>query len=194
MDVHAHCAVPAVLDLVSGTAAGATPRASQLDGRLGFPRRSRTRVADMNQDGIDVQVLEHQRLLVRRGPRPGAAHLRHCRVSNSPRCADSRRGRFLGYAPVSLQFPELAAEQLEHGMTAVRAGRRRHRRQRRGRGARRAALRSVLEESRGAASAGVHPSANRAAIDRHRQAGPRQRRTRQRDRQSRWKPRSPSLT
>jgi hypothetical protein len=25
-------------------------------------------------------------------------------------------GRFLGYAPVSLQFPELAAEQLEHSM------------------------------------------------------------------------------
>src|SRR5205807_5063327 len=28
-------------------------------------------------------------------------------------------GRFLGYAPVSLQFPELAAEQLEHGMNRL---------------------------------------------------------------------------
>ena len=39
-----------------------------------------------------------------------------CRASNLPRCAALRRSRFLGYVPVSLQFPELAAEQLEQGM------------------------------------------------------------------------------
>src|SRR6185369_4848643 len=55
VDVHAHCAVPAVLDLVSGTRFEERAK-RQLDGNLGFPVNAE-RIADMNRDGIDVQAL-----------------------------------------------------------------------------------------------------------------------------------------
>ena len=55
VDVHAHCAVPDVLDVVKGTPFERA-RKQQLDGNLGFPVDD-ARVADMDSDGIDVQVL-----------------------------------------------------------------------------------------------------------------------------------------
>ena len=113
VDVHAHCAVPAVLDLVSGTPMERAAR-QQLDGRLGFPVEA-ARVADMNKDGIDVQVLSinafwygAERELARRIFEVQSVKLAEmCRFSPQ---------RFLGYAPVSLQFPEIAAEQLEQSV------------------------------------------------------------------------------
>jgi aminocarboxymuconate-semialdehyde decarboxylase len=113
VDVHAHCAVPAVLDIVKGTPMERAAR-RQLEGRLGFPVES-ARVADMNHDGIDVQVLSinafwygADRDLARRIFDVQSVKLAEmCRFSPD---------RFLGYAPVSLQFPDLAAEQLEQGM------------------------------------------------------------------------------
>lgn len=113
VDVHAHCAVPDVLDVVKGTAMEKLVL-GQLKGRLGFPVGSE-RVADMNTDGIDVQALSinafwygADRDLARRIFDLQAAKLAEmCKVST---------GRFVGYAPVALQFPEVAAEQLERGM------------------------------------------------------------------------------
>ena len=113
VDVHAHCAVPAVLDIVSGTPMERAAR-QQLDGRLGFPVEA-ARVTDMNKDGIDVQVLSinafwygAQRDLARR-----IFDLQSVKLAEMCRYSPLR---FLGYAPVSLQFPELAAEQLEQSM------------------------------------------------------------------------------
>jgi aminocarboxymuconate-semialdehyde decarboxylase len=113
VDVHAHCAVPAVLDLVKGTALE-QPARRQLEGRLGFPVEAE-RIGDMNKDGIDVQVLSinafwygAERDLARR-----IFDVQSVKLSEMCRFSP---GRFLGYAPVSLQFPELAAEQLEQGM------------------------------------------------------------------------------
>ena len=48
-------ALPAVLDVVKGTPYE-TPARRQLEGRQGFPVEAE-RVADMDKDGIDVQVL-----------------------------------------------------------------------------------------------------------------------------------------
>ena len=113
VDVHAHCAVPDVLDLVKGTVMEKLVL-GQLKGRLGFPVGTE-RIADMNADGIDVQALsinafwyDADRDLARRVFDFQAAKLAEmCKVSS---------GRFVGYAPVTLQYPELAAEQLERGM------------------------------------------------------------------------------
>ncbi len=55
VDVHAHAAVPAVLDVVNGTPFE-RPARRQLEGNLGFPVAA-ARIADMDRDGIDVQVL-----------------------------------------------------------------------------------------------------------------------------------------
>src|SRR5262249_60547546 len=55
VDMHCHCAVPDVLDLVKGTEMERAVRA-QLEGRLGFPVGPE-RLADMDADGIDLQVM-----------------------------------------------------------------------------------------------------------------------------------------
>jgi len=113
VDVHAHCAVPAVLDLVKGTPLE-TPARRQLEGRLGFPVEA-ARVADMNQDGIDVQVLSINAFWYG-ADRDLARRIFDLQSEKLAAMCRAIPGRFIGYAPVSLQFPELAAEQLEQGM------------------------------------------------------------------------------
>jgi aminocarboxymuconate-semialdehyde decarboxylase len=113
VDVHAHCAVPAVLDVVKGTPLE-TPARRQLEGNLGFPVEA-ARVADMNQDGIDVQVLSINAFWYA-ADRDLARRIFDIQSEKLAAMCKAIPGRFLGYAPVSLQFPELAAEQLEHGM------------------------------------------------------------------------------
>ena len=113
VDVHAHCAVPAVLDIVAGTALE-QPARRQLDGRLGFPVEAE-RVADMNQDGIDIQVLSINAFWYGAN-RDLARRIFDLQSVKLAELCKYSPGRFLGYAPVSLQFPELAAEQLEQGM------------------------------------------------------------------------------
>lgn len=116
VDVHAHCAVPAILDLVSGTPMERAAR-QQLDGRLGFPVEA-ARVTDMNKDGIDVQVLSINAFWYG-ADRDLARRLFDVQSVNLAEMCRFSPQRFLGYAPVSLQFPELAAEQLEQSMAQL---------------------------------------------------------------------------
>jgi len=113
VDVHAHCAVPAVLDLVKGTPFEA-PARRQLEGNLGFPVNA-ARVADMDRDGIDVQALSINAFWYA-ADRDLARRIFDVQSKKLAEMCKAPPGRFLGYAPVSLQFPELAAEQLEYGM------------------------------------------------------------------------------
>ena len=113
VDVHAHAAVPAVLDVVKGTPFE-RPAKRQLDGNLGFPVAA-ARVADMDKDGIDVQVLSinafwyaADRDLARRIFDVQAAEAR----GNVQGHSRPLHGLCAGVAAV----PDLAAEQLEHGM------------------------------------------------------------------------------
>jgi aminocarboxymuconate-semialdehyde decarboxylase len=113
VDVHAHCAVPAVLDLVRGTPFE-RPARQQLEGHLGFPVEAK-RVADMDKDGIDVQALSINAFWYG-ADRDLARRLYDLQSVKVAEMCKAIPGRFVGYAPVSLQFPELAAEQLEHSM------------------------------------------------------------------------------
>ena len=113
VDVHAHCAVPAVLDVVKGTPFETAAR-RQLDGNLGFPVAA-ARVADMDKDGIDVQALSINAFWYA-ADRDLARRMFDLQSEKLAEMCKAIPGRFLGYAPVSLQFPELAAEQLERGM------------------------------------------------------------------------------
>jgi len=113
VDVHAHCAVPAVLDVVKGTPLEG-PARRQLEGNLGFPVAA-PRVADMDKDGIDVQVLSINAFWYATD-RDLARRMFDVQSEKLAEMCNAIPGRFLGYTPVSLQFPELAAEQLEHGM------------------------------------------------------------------------------
>jgi aminocarboxymuconate-semialdehyde decarboxylase len=113
VDVHAHCAVPAVLEVVKGTPFETRAR-RQLEGNLGFPVNA-ARLADMDRDGIDVQVLSINAFWYG-SERDLARRIFDLQSEKLAAMCKALPGRFLGYAPVSLQFPELAAEQLEHGM------------------------------------------------------------------------------
>src|SRR5689334_1186352 len=113
VDVHAHCAVPAVLDLVNGTRFEERAK-RQLDGNLGFPVNA-ARVADMDRDGIDVQALSINAFWYAMD-RDLARRTFDLQSEKLAAMCKAIPGRFLGYAPVSLQFPELAGEQLQHGM------------------------------------------------------------------------------
>ncbi|HYY24307.1 MAG TPA: amidohydrolase family protein, partial [Candidatus Udaeobacter sp.] len=105
--------MPAVLDVVKGTPFE-TPARRQLEGRLGFPVEAE-RVADMDKDGIDVQVLSIN-VFWYAADRDLARRMFDLQSEKLVEMCKAIPGRFLGYTPVSLQFPELAAEQLEYGM------------------------------------------------------------------------------
>jgi hypothetical protein len=84
IDVHCHCTVPDVLDLVKGTAMEKALR-QQLTGSLGFPVGPE-RVAHMDGDGIDVQAMSINAYWygADRDLAPGSLI---CRTRSSPRCA-----------------------------------------------------------------------------------------------------------
>ncbi|MEA2906795.1 MAG: aminocarboxymuconate-semialdehyde decarboxylase [Alphaproteobacteria bacterium] len=113
VDVHAHCAVPAVLDVVKGTPFEREAK-RQLEGNLGFPVEV-ARVNDMNKDGIDVQALSINAYWYA-ADRDLARRIYDVQAAKIAEMCQAIPGRFVGYAPVALQHPEIAAEQLEHGM------------------------------------------------------------------------------
>jgi aminocarboxymuconate-semialdehyde decarboxylase len=113
IDVHCHCAVPEALDIVKGTAMEAGLR-RQLEGHLGFPV-GEARLSDMDRDGIDVQAPSinaywygADRDMARRIIDVQNARLAAMKAAYPDRIAP--------FASVALQFPEIAAEQLEHAV------------------------------------------------------------------------------
>src|SRR5262245_23689265 len=112
VDIHAHCFVSEVWDLVKDTSLASTARAN-LTGPivLGNPQR----LQDMDAQGIDYQVINvnawgysAERSLAR-----DIVTLQNERISQW--CA-AHPDRFVGMATVALQYPELAAEQLDEAV------------------------------------------------------------------------------
>jgi aminocarboxymuconate-semialdehyde decarboxylase len=114
IDVHAHAAVPEVIDLVKGTAMERAAR-QQMEGRLGFPVEAK-RVSDMNADGIDVQALSINAFWYG-ADRDMARRIVDLQDEKLAKMCAAYPDRFVGYSSVALQYPEIAAEQLERGMT-----------------------------------------------------------------------------
>jgi aminocarboxymuconate-semialdehyde decarboxylase len=113
VDVHAHCSVPDVLDLVKGTAMEKL-LLGQLKGNLGFPV-AEARLADMDKEGMDVQALSINAFWY--GAEPDLARrIFDIQAQKLAEWCKAFPGRFVAYAPVSLQHPEIAAEQLERGV------------------------------------------------------------------------------
>ena len=113
VDMHCHCAVPEVLDLVKGTEMERAVR-GQLDGRHGFPVGAE-RLADMDADGIDLQVMSINAYWYG-APRDLARRIIDVQNEKLALLTKANPERFAAYASVALQYPELAAEQLEHAM------------------------------------------------------------------------------
>jgi len=109
VDVHAHCAIAETSEVLRGTS---LERSAQTTGNLvlGPPR-----LQYMDAEGIDIQALSINAFWYA-AERALARDL--CRVQNerlSAWCA-ANPSRFVGLASVALQYPDLAAEQLDEGV------------------------------------------------------------------------------
>ena len=113
VDIHCHCAVPEVLDLVKGTAMERAAR-QQLNGNLRGPPVAQ-RLAERGADGIDVEVMSINPFWY--GADRDLAR-RVCDLQNERLAAICKEApqNLRAYATTALQFPDIAAEQLERGM------------------------------------------------------------------------------
>jgi aminocarboxymuconate-semialdehyde decarboxylase len=110
IDVHAHAAVAETLEL-----AGLKLGAGLLLPELGVPETIEQRLAAMDAQGIDMESLSINPFWYDK-ERELAAKI--CQIQNerlAEVCAKHPE-RFLAYATVALQYPELAADQLEQGV------------------------------------------------------------------------------
>src|SRR5918992_1456279 len=108
VDVHAHCIVPEVAQLINHALESPGLLWSNVGDRL----------AQMDQSGVDVQALSINPYWYR-AERDAVAEL--IRVQNEALvefCA-SQPERFVAFATAALQYPDLAAEQVEHAVKTL---------------------------------------------------------------------------
>jgi aminocarboxymuconate-semialdehyde decarboxylase len=105
--------VPDVLDLVKGTAMEKALR-QQLTGSLGLPVGPE-RIAHMDGDGIDVQAMSINAYWYG-ADRDLARRIVDMQNEKLAKICSAFPGRVTAFATVALQFPEIAAEQLERGV------------------------------------------------------------------------------
>jgi aminocarboxymuconate-semialdehyde decarboxylase len=112
VDVHAHCFVPEVWDLIKNTPLAAAAKGG-LTGNiaLGNPQR----LIDMDAQGIDVQAINVNAwgYSADRALATDLIRLQNEKISQW--CA-AHPDRFVGMATLALQHPELAADQLEEAV------------------------------------------------------------------------------
>ena len=112
IDVHSHVSIPEVADLLKGT---------KLEGRNRAPggyndvNLAPARVAAMDQMGIDVQAVSINSFWYS-ADRDLASRLVDLQNEKLGALCAAQPDRFVAFASVALQFPELAAKQMEDGM------------------------------------------------------------------------------
>jgi aminocarboxymuconate-semialdehyde decarboxylase len=105
VDVHAHCAVPAAMALVG--------RSLETEALLMSDTRERIRA--MDAQGIDVEALSINPYWYA-ADRDIARQLIQIQNEALAEICAAQPDRFVAFASVALQHPDLAAEQLEHGV------------------------------------------------------------------------------
>ena len=112
VDVHAHCMIPDVAKVVERTplARGNVPR-SQIIGA--------DRLAIMDKRGIDVAVLSLNQYWWYAADRDLAAKIVRAHDEGLRAICDQYPDRFVALTSVSLQHPDLAAQQLEYAVTKL---------------------------------------------------------------------------
>jgi aminocarboxymuconate-semialdehyde decarboxylase len=104
VDVHAHCAVPEAMALMG---LKVEPRALIMEGQ--------DRIRAMDEQGIDVEALSINPYWYK-AERDLARQLIKLQNEKLAELCASRPERFVAFATVALQYPDLAAEQLEEGV------------------------------------------------------------------------------
>ena len=113
VDVHCHCVIPEALDVVKDT-----PLERKLRGALGSPLNNpamERRIAAMDAQGVDVEAMSINAFWYT-ADRDTARRLIDVQNEKVSEMCKASGGRLTAFASVALQFPELAAEQLEFGM------------------------------------------------------------------------------
>ena len=124
VDVHCHVNVPEVIDFLKGTplegrAVAAAPSRGQLQGQSDFRidvPLGPERLQKMDEMGIDVQAVSINAFWYSAGRDLAARliELQNQRLAAMVKAANPER--FVAFASVALQFPEMAAQQLEEGI------------------------------------------------------------------------------
>ena len=105
VDVHAHCIVPAAAAVIS----------HPLEAPGLLMHDTSTRIAAMDAQGIDVEALSINPFWYR-ADRDAAAELIKIQNETLVEFCAAQPDRFVAYATAALQFPELAAQQVEHAV------------------------------------------------------------------------------
>ena len=105
IDVHAHCAVPAAMALIK----------HPLEAPGLLMTDTSVRIAAMDAQGIDVEALSINPYWYR-AERDAAAQLIKVQNETLVEFCAANPDRFVAFASVALQHPDLAAEQLEEGV------------------------------------------------------------------------------
>ncbi len=113
VDIHCHCVIPGIVEATAGSPLEAVARRGlKMDGQ-NMPMQ--TRIAAMDAQGIDVEVMSINAWWYD-ADRDLARRIIDVQNEGLMRLCRSGPGRLEAFASVSMQFPELAAEQLEIGM------------------------------------------------------------------------------
>jgi aminocarboxymuconate-semialdehyde decarboxylase len=117
VDVHAHCVIPEVWDLVKDTSL-----ASSAGGRARGPNlMGPDRVRAIDQLGVDVQVLSINGYWFYAADRDLAAKIVRLHDEKLADWCNANKDRYVALSSVALQFPDLAAEQLEYAVKKLGA-------------------------------------------------------------------------
>jgi aminocarboxymuconate-semialdehyde decarboxylase len=108
IDFHAHCAIPEIARLIAGT-----PLARDIPG---FQRLGPERIAAMDARGIDVQVLSINQYWWYDAQRDLAEKIVRAHDEALAAWCKAHPDRFVALSSIALQFPDLAAQQLEHAV------------------------------------------------------------------------------
>ncbi|MGD0906656.1 MAG: amidohydrolase family protein [Candidatus Acidiferrales bacterium] len=109
VDVHCHVSVPGVLDVIKGTNVTRRPSPYNSDDL------TEGRIQSMDKMGIDVQAVSINPFWYNADKDLAIRVIDFQNERMSAICA-KHPDRFVAFAAVALQFPELAAQQLEEGM------------------------------------------------------------------------------
>jgi len=108
VDVHAHCAVPAAMAVVD----------LPLEAPGLLMTDTATRIAAMDAQGIDVEALSINPYWYR-AERDAAAELIRIQNETLVEFCAANPERFVAFATAALQFPDLAAEQVDHAVKTL---------------------------------------------------------------------------
>jgi aminocarboxymuconate-semialdehyde decarboxylase len=112
IDMHAHCVVPEVWDVVKDT-----NLASSAGNRARGPNvMGPERLKSLDERGIDVQVLSINGFWFYAADRELAAKIVKLHDEKLSEWCKAHSDRYVGLSSVALQFPDLAAEQLERAV------------------------------------------------------------------------------